>query len=374
MRFLVKTYGCQMNVHESDKISASLLSAGFKQTANKEDADIIVFNTCCIRNTAEQKILAHIGEVKHLKKANPNLAVAIVGCLSQRDGMAETIRRRFPFVNILLGTHNATQTAEAVKEYLKTGKPVIDIRKERDEPDNSNAELIAKIREDGIGYINITYGCENYCSYCIVPYVRGKLVCRELSSIIAEFKNLVETGVKKIFLLGQNVNSYLCPETKTNFPKLLQEICRIKGDFLVNFLSSHPRDFSTPLAEIIANNPKIERNIHLPMQSGCDKTLHAMNRGYTVREYEEKIAYLRKLVPNIHITTDIICGFPNETEDDFSETVETVKRINFSAAFIFPYSRRSGTAADKMPNQVDTKTKKRRTTELIEIMRREAKR
>lgn len=369
MKFNVRTYGCQMNVHESDKISSALLSAGFKQTQNKDDADIIIFNTCCIRNTAEQKIISHIGETRHLKATRPNLVVAVVGCLSQRESMAETIKSKFPFINIILGTHNATQVVQYLQEYLKTKKRIINIQEKRAEESNSNSDLVSAKRDDGVGYINITYGCENFCSYCIVPYVRGKLICRKSSAILNEFKNLVGSGINRIFLLGQNVNSYICPETKIDFAKLLQEICRIEGDFFVNFLSSHPRDFSTKLVDIIADNPKIERNIHLPMQSGCDKILHAMNRGYTAKQYEEKIDYLRKKVPGVHITTDIICGFPDETEEDFRETVETVKRLCFNAAFVFPYSRRSGTAADKMTNQIDSKTKRRRTTELIELMR-----
>jgi len=354
MKYYIRTYGCQMNVHESEKLDAQLSSAGF--TKCDKDADIIVFNTCCIRNTAEQKIISHIGETK-------NKIVCVVGCLSQRDG--EKLRKKFPHIAIILGTHNIGRLADKLRQYIANRKRLTEIQDQRTDPDSLASG----------SYINITYGCENYCSYCIVPYVRGKLICRDSEIIKQEFLN--RKG--HVMLLGQNVNSYICPKTGIDFPTLLEELCHLlprrfapplrpEGEY-INFMSSHPKDFSDRLIDVIATNPQIERNIHLPLQSGCDRILALMNRGYTVAEYEAKINRLRALVPDIRITTDIICGFPSETEEEFKQTIETIKRIRFNAAFIFPYSRRTGTAADKMPDQIDHKIKKARATELIKVQR-----
>ena len=355
-----------MNVHESDRMTAQLEAAGHKRTDTDSDAQIIIYNTCCIRNTAEQKIISHIGEAGKLKKKNPDIIVCVVGCLSQRLGSAAALRQKFPFIDIILGTHNIDNLVGAIEKVLKNKKKVIEILEQR----LSNGGLVHTHPQGDVSYVNITYGCENFCAYCIVPFVRGKLICRDIADIEAEFKQIINTNPgKTIFLLGQNVNSYICPRTGTDFVGLIDKLCAIPGDFKLNFLSSHPKDFSVRLVDAIARNPKVERNIHLPLQSGCDKILALMNRGYTVAEYIKKINYLRARVPDVHITTDIICGFPTETEADFKKTIETIRQIKFNAAFIFPYSRRSGTQADKMDGQVDIATKKRRATELIRIQR-----
>jgi len=294
-----------MNVHESAQLRTWLLGQGYKQAQSAETADIIVFNTCKIRDTAERKILTHIAQAKKHKK--PHQQIIVTGCLTDH-------------------------------EYKK--------------PSESIAVPAS---------ITISYGCENFCAYCIVPYVRGREFHRPKHEIIAEFNAIPRTGT--VWLLGQNVNSH------PDFVELLDTLSSRKGDFKLNFMSSHPKDFTMELIDCIARNEKIERNIHLPLQSGCDKILTAMNRGYTVADYTAKIARLRELVPGICITTDIICGFPGETEDDFAQTVAVMKQLQFDAAFIFPYSRRSGTAADAMPDQIDTVTKKRRTTELVNLQR-----
>ena len=344
-----------MNVHESEKIDAQLSSANFGKAESEKTADIIIFNTCCIRNTAEQKIISHIGETKKTNKI-----ICVVGCLSQRDGTASSLKSKFPHIAIILGTHNIGQLAAKLATYIENRKRLTEVEQERTDPDAQASG----------SSINITYGCENFCSYCIVPYVRGKLICRDSTLIKKEFHDRLKSNPKIIMLLGQNVNSYICPTTSIDFPELLETLCReIPSSTLLNFISSHPKDFSDKLINVIADNPQIERNIHLPLQSGCDKILRLMNRGYTVAEYETKIKALRKRVPDIRITTDIICGFPGETEDDFNQTIETIKRIKFNAAFIFPYSRRTGTVADKMPNQIDHKIKKARATELIKLQR-----
>jgi tRNA-2-methylthio-N6-dimethylallyladenosine synthase len=342
MKFLIKNYGCQMNVNTADKIAAKMLARGFENTDKYDDADIIIFNTCCVRNTAEQKILSHIAKAKQLKKF-----IAVIGCLAEKD------RNKFKDINIVLGPGDAESVVGRICDIF----PVT----ERNNPAPAATQSTVK-------YIDITYGCENYCSYCIVPFVRGKLRMRPLDEIVAEF-NGIKDSTKTIYLLGQNVNAYTDPKTGTTFPKLLERFAQTDGDFELNFLSSHPKDFDEELVKIIAANKKIMRDIHLPIQSGCDKILTAMNRKYTVAEYMKKIEMLRKYIPDVRITTDIICGFPTETEDDFQKTVETVKKIKFNAAYIFPYSNRSGTAADKMDGQVPFAVRKLRTAKLIEIFR-----
>ena len=332
MKFVLKNYGCQMNVNTAHKITQQLLAAGHTLAETDEDADVIIFNTCCVRNTAEQKILSHIALAKQLKQHKPDLKIAVIGCLSAK--------RKINGVDILLGTDNAMDVVE------KLGVAVRQLPAE----------------QGTTAYIDITYGCENYCTYCIVPFVRGKLRIRPRAEILAEFDQVKDTA-KDIYLLGQNVNAY--PE----FPKLLEELAQKDGDFTLHFLSAHPKDFALETIKVMAKYPKIAHDVHLPMQCGCDKILKLMNRKYTVADYLEKIRLLREYMPDIHITTDIICGFPGETDEDFAETMRIVQQIKFSAAYIFPYSNRSGTAADKMPNQVPFRVRKARATKLVELMR-----
>lgn len=332
MKFIIKNYGCQMNVNTAHKITQQLLAAGHTIAATDEDADVIIFNTCCVRNTAEQKILSHIALAKQLKRNKPNLKIAVIGCLSAK--------RKISGVDILLGTDNAM---EILDRLGVTKRPL-------------------PMTQDSTAYIDITYGCDNYCSYCIVPFVRGRLRIRPRAEILAEFAQVKDTA-KDIYLLGQNVNEY------PNFPQLLAELASQDGNFSLHFLSAHPKDFDIETIKVMAKYPKIAHDVHLPMQCGCDKILRLMNRKYTVADYLNKVKLLREYIPDIHITTDIICGFPGETEADFEETVQVVKQIKFSAAYIFPYSNRSGTAADKMPDQIPFQTRKARATKLVEIMR-----
>ena len=322
-----------MNVNTANRITQKLLATGHHAVSDDHDADVIIFNTCCVRNTAEQKIMSHIALAKQLRQQKPNLKIAVIGCLSAK--------RKIHGVDILLGTDNAEQVIEKLGVVAPTVKPT----------------------PTATAYIDITYGCENYCSYCIVPFVRGKLRIRPFDEILAEFNQVKDTA-KDIFLLGQNVNEY------PNFAQLLATLAEQPGNFTLHFLSAHPKDFDLATIEVIAKSPKIAHDIHLPLQSGCDKILRLMNRRYTVADYEAKVAALRQMVPDVHITTDIICGFPGETEADFAETMATVQRIKFDAAYIFPYSNRSGTAADQMPNQVPFAVRKARTTKLVEIMRK----
>lgn len=333
MKFIIKNYGCQMNVNTAEKITQQLLHAGHTLAESDDETDVIIFNTCCVRNTAEQKILSHIALAKQLKQRRPHLKIAVIGCLSAK--------RKINGVDILLGTEDAMQVVEKLGTPLQKLPPV---------PADT-------------AYIDITYGCENFCSYCIVPFVRGRLRIRPLEEIRQEFNQVKDTA-KDIYLLGQNVNAY------PDFPKLLAELAQQTGGFTLHFLSPHPKDFDIETIKVMATYPKIAHDIHLPMQSGCDKILKLMNRKYTVADYLKIVKDLRTYIPDIHITTDIICGFPGETEDDFATTVKVVEEIKFSAAYIFPYSNRSGTVADKMENQVPFRIRKARATKLVEIMRK----
>lgn len=347
-----------MNVNTADKIRGRLVSNGWTECTDGENPDAVIFNTCCVRNTAEQKILSHIAVAGRQKQANKKMLIAVIGCMGEKD--RNKLQKTRPYIDIVLGTDNPESIADIICERFAPLVPSIPAAhpKSHTKPKNKT----------DIVYIDITYGCENYCSYCIVPFVRGKLRCRPAADITAEFMTVKDTA-KTIFLLGQNVNEYFDPEAKTDFADLLSALCKIPGSFKINFLSSHPKDFDEKIIRVIAENEQIQRDIHLPLQSGCDKILRLMNRKYTVAEYEQKVARLRECVPGVHITTDIICGFPTETEDDFAATVETVKRIAFNAAYIFPYSRRSGTGADGMDGQVPHAVKKARTTELIAAVR-----
>ena len=322
-----------MNINTAEKITQQLRAAGHCLVTDDQQADVIIFNTCCVRNTAEQKILSHIALAKQLKSRKPNLVIAVIGCLSAK--------RKINGVDILLGTENAMEVVEKLGVSQQPLPPV---------PSET-------------AYIDITYGCENFCSYCIVPFVRGKLRIRSYAEISAEFDQ-VKDHAKHIYLLGQNVNAY------PNFPQLLADLAGRDGDFTLHFLSSHPKDFDEATVKVIAAYPKIARDIHLPLQSGCDKILRLMNRKYTVAEYLAKVECLRKYLPGVHITTDIICGFPGETAADFQTTVATVQKIKFDAAYIFPYSNRSGTVADKLDGQVPFRERKARATKLVEIMRK----
>lgn len=361
----IVTYGCQMNVHESEKIAGILSELGYESTERMEDADIVVFNTCCIRENAENHAYGNIGMLKKLKAARKDMLIAVGGCLTQQKGKAEELHKKFSYVDIIFGTHNLVKLKEYILKKQTQKKVVIDI----EEKDGEICEDIEPFRTSyPNAWINITYGCNNFCSYCIVPYVRGRERSRRSSDVINEAKALIDAGYKEITLLGQNVNSYANGSDDLSFPQLLKEIAEIKGKFRLRFMTSHPKDFSEELAEVIAENPKICNCVHLPVQSGSDAVLKAMNRKYTAEDYLKKVEILKKHVPDCALSTDIIVGFPGETDADFEKTVELVKKVNFSSAFTFVYSKRTGTAAAEMPDQVDEVTCKRRITELIDLV------
>ena len=363
--FHITTYGCQMNVHESEKIAGILSRMGYTACDNIEDRDIAVFNTCCIRENAENHAFGNIGMLKKLKAKKRDMLIAVGGCLTQQIGKADTLHDKFPYVDIIFGTHNLNGLEELINKKLRQKKAVIEI----EDSEGAICEGETPLRTSyPNAWINITYGCNNFCSYCIVPYVRGRERSRRSADIIKEAQELIAQGYKELTLLGQNVNSYANGTDDLSFPELLKRIAGIEGKFRLRFMTSHPKDFSEELARVIAENPKICRAVHLPVQSGSDSVLKAMNRKYIAADYIKKIEILKKYVPDCAVTTDLIVGFPNESEEDFKATLSLVKQVGFASAFTFVYSKREGTVAAKMDGQIPEEVSKRRIMELIELV------
>ena len=372
-KYFINTYGCQMNVHESEKLAGILSRKGYEVCETEDEADVIVFNTCCIRDTAERRALGNIGVVKAVKKRNPDLVVAVVGCMPQQDGVAENIRERYPYVDIVLGTRNIAIIADEIDKVLKSRES---IKKRSDKKyrcfDRTLPEDYLNIDENTPtsypnAWVNIIYGCNNFCSYCIVPYVRGRELSRDMNSVLDEVKRCVDEGYKEITLLGQNVNSYGNDlHSDVNFARLLHEIDKIEGRFRVRFMTSHPKDLTEAVMDEMAASSKICNNLHLPMQAGSDKVLADMNRRYGRERYLSLIDGLRKRMPDIGITTDIMVGFPTETEEDFEDTLDIVRQVRFSNAFTFIYSPRKGTPAAKM-EQIPYAVKQERISRLIAL-------
>ena len=367
MNYYIKTFGCQMNVHESEKLAGMLDSLGYKKSEDINNSDVIVFNTCAIRDGVEQKIMGNIGAIKKLKKNNPNLIVAICGCMSQADGRSDLIRSKFPFVDIIFGTHNIHLFKEFIEEYGKKHIKITDVWKEA----NGIFEDVNISRDNMFSnaWVNINYGCNNFCSYCIVPYVRGRERSRNVEDILNEVKSLIANGYKYITLLGQNVNSYGndFEDKSINFAYLLRKCSELEGDFRIKFMTSHPKDLSEEVIKTIAECDKICKVIHLPIQSGSNAILKSMNRKYTREHYLDLIKMIRKYIPNAYISTDIIVGFPGETEEDFMDTYNLVKDVRYDGVFAFMFSRRSGTVADKMENQIPEEIKKDRIHRLLSL-------
>lgn len=358
----IVTYGCQMNVHESEKIAGILAGMGYRSCDEPESADIVVFNTCCIRENAENHAFGNIGMLKKLKAARRDMIIAVGGCLPQQMNKAEGLHKKFPYVDIIFGTHNLHELGQLIKQKLDGKKCVISVRESEGEICEEDRPLRTSYPN---AWVNIMYGCNNFCSYCIVPYVRGRERSRSSQKIIEEVRSLVSEGYKEITLLGQNVNSYNGDMT---FARLLEKIAAIDGRFRLRFMTSHPKDFSAEVIDVMADNPKICRCLHLPVQSGSDRILKAMNRRYTAAQYLEKVDALRAKIPDCAITTDLIVGFPGETDEDFNATLDLVKRVGYASAFTFVYSKRQGTAAADMPDQIPEKVSKRRIMQLVELV------
>ena len=362
MNYHIVTYGCQMNLHESEKIAGILRSCGYECESGLEEADVVVFNTCCIRENAENHAFGNIGSLKKLKKSNPSLIIAVGGCMAQEAGKAAWLKSKFPFIDILFGTHNLPELGELIERKRREKKTIISLKEERVATEDGVVPVRTSYPN---AWVNIMYGCNNFCSYCTVPYVRGREKSRRPEDILKEVSSLVEEGYKEITLLGQNVNSY-SGEGGMRFPELLEKAAEIEGDFRLRFMTSHPKDFSAELVQVIKRNPKICRQLHLPAQSGSNRILSLMNRRYTRETYLSEIALLRREVPDCEVTTDLIVGFPTETEEDFRETLSLVDAADFSSAFTFVYSPREGTKAAVMEGQIAEETQKDRIMRLVE--------
>lgn len=363
--YYIETFGCQMNVHESEKLAGILENRGLSAVSEASRADVIVFNTCCIRDTAEKKIEGNIGELKALKRSRPDLIIVISGCMTQQKGRAEALKKRFPFIDIILGTNNQYLLGAKIDEVLAKKKKLIAVDPAEKPAIDEDVPVYRTSYPNA--WINIMYGCNNFCTYCIVPYVRGRERSRDPEHIMTEIRRAVADGYKEITLLGQNVDSYGSDmDSGMNFYKLLQKIAEIDGKFRIRFMTSHPKDLSEEVIKLISEHPNFCNNIHLPVQSGSDAVLKRMNRKYTRGRYLDLIDTIRKCMPDAGITTDIMVGFPGETEQDFKDTIDLVKRVRFQNAFTFVYSPRNGTPAAAM-EQIPADIKKARITELVAL-------
>lgn len=358
MKYYIHTYGCQMNIHDSEKIAGILRDMGYDECNSPEEADVVVFNTCCIRETAEKKIYGHIGQMKKLKRKKPNLIVAVCGCMSQQEGASEHIRQSYPFVDVVLGTGNLNMLRQGIENAGRQRLFNTDFCcvREEDFPQYRTSYPNA--------WVNINYGCNNFCTYCIVPYVRGRERSRRPEDILAEVKGLLSDGYKEITLLGQNVNSYGKDIEGASFASLLREIGKLPGKFRLRFMTSHPKDLTQDIIDAVAEHKNICNNVHLPVQSGSSRILKAMNRRYDRESYLALVERIKECIPDVGITTDIMVGFPGETEEDFCDTLDLVRKAQFSSAFCFVYSPRKGTPASLMP-QIDDAVKKDRITRLL---------
>lgn len=363
-KYCVVTYGCQMNLHESEKISGILSGMGMSAVNEPENADVVVFNTCCIRDTAERRALGNIGKMKELKKKNKNLLIVVTGCMTQQNGFAENMKERYQYVDVILGTHNISDLENQIRIRLEKKKRVAAVLDTDGYIDDETTPVTRTSFPNA--WVNINYGCNNFCTYCIVPYVRGRERSRDMKSIISECEKLINDGYKEITLLGQNVNSYGndFPDENVNFANLLREVAKIDGKFRIRFMTSHPKDLTEDVVKAIRDNDKICNNIHLPIQAGSNSVLKNMNRRYTREHYLGLIDMIRRYLPDCGITTDIMVGFPYETEEDFLDTMDIVEKVRFSTAFTFIYSVRKGTKAAEMP-QIPYEIKQNRIKRLI---------
>ncbi|MCB5881834.1 tRNA (N6-isopentenyl adenosine(37)-C2)-methylthiotransferase MiaB [Lachnospiraceae bacterium EP-SM-12S-S03] len=350
LTFCVTTFGCQMNARDSEKLVGILEQVGYVEEPEEEKADFVIYNTCTVRENANQRVYGRLGQLKHIKKSNPYMMIGLCGCMMQEPQVVEKLKKSYRFVDIIFGTHNIYKFAELIATRFESERMVIDIWKDTDK---IVEDLPSERKFSFKSGVNIMFGCNNFCSYCIVPYVRGRERSRNPKDIIREIERLVADGVVEVMLLGQNVNSYgKNLEEPITFAQLLQEIEKIEGLERIRFMTSHPKDLSDELIEVMKNSKKICKHLHLPVQSGSTRILEKMNRRYTKEKYLELVEKIKTAVPDISLTTDIIVGFPGETEEDFLETMDVVQKVRYDSAFTFIYSKRTGTPAATMENQV----------------------
>lgn len=368
LKYYIETYGCQMNEHDSEKIAGLLQAVGYQKAEQMQQADLILFNTCCVRDHAEKKVFGNIGALKPLSQQKSGLIVAVCGCMMQQEEVAKKLMQTFPFVKIVFGTNNMNELPSMLYRAVMHRERVFNVQKAN--ISSTAVEDVPMVRKKRpLATVNIMQGCDNFCTYCIVPYVRGREWSRPAEDILMEVKGLVKQGYREVMLLGQNVNSYgkKGGETSMDFADLLEQIAAGTGISRIRFMTSHPKDISKKLLEKIAGHENICKQLHLPVQSGSSRVLMRMNRGYTREEYLRLVETAREIVPGIALTTDIIVGFPGESEEDYAQTLSLVREVGYDAAFTFVYSPRKGTKAAEFPEQVPEQIKQQRIVGLIEL-------
>ncbi len=360
------TMGCQMNAHDSEKLIGVLTEMGYVPTDKENEADFVIYNTCCIRENAEQKVYGKLGWLNTLKKKNPELIIALCGCMTQQDVVIERLQKTYSFVDMIFGTFNLYKLPQLLCQRIESGKQVMDIWKEG----SDIAEDMPSIRGQNFkASVNIMYGCNNFCTYCIVPYVRGRERSRKPEDIIEEIEKLAKDGVKEVMLLGQNVNSYgKTLDKPISFAELLRMVNEVEGIERIRFMTSHPKDMSDELILAMKECDKVCKNLHLPMQSGSSEVLRRMNRRYTKEKYLDLVRKVKDAMPDITLSTDIIVGFPGETEEDFQETLDVIREARYSTAFTFLYSKRTGTPAAVMEDQIPEDVAKDRFDRMLDIL------
>ena len=361
----VKTFGCAQNENDSEKLRGILYQMGYSMTDSLDNSDIVIYNTCAIRENAELKIFGNIGKLKALKAANPNMIVAVCGCMVMQQHIVDKIKKSYPFVDIVFGTNNLEILPQLIyQRFTENKKQILQPQEKNDIVEDTPILRSSKSKAS----ISIMFGCDNFCSYCIVPYVRGRERSRNPQDIFNEFKQLIEEGYKDITLLGQNVNSYgKNLEEEFDFADLLQLLCTVPGDYVLHFMSSHPKDINKKVIDVIRDNPNISRQIHLPVQAGNDRVLKEMNRRYTMAQYMDIINYAKEQIPDVSFSSDIIVGFPGETFEEYLDTEKLVKDVRFTQLFTYIYSKRNGTKAASMEDNISHKEKSEWLNRLIKI-------
>lgn len=362
----VRSFGCQLNISDGEKIKGLLKNAGYSFTEDENEADLIILNTCAVRENAEDRVFGIVGSMKKLKEQKPSLIIGISGCMTAQEHIAERIKKSYPQVDIVVGTSALNSLPKLLADCIRGQKFGMDIAEYAD-----FSQAVEQVRESKFrASVPIMFGCNNFCTYCIVPYVRGRERSRKQEDIIAEVRELVQSGYKEIMLLGQNVNSYGNDFGETEaFPKLLRELDKIEGDFIIRFMSSHPKDATRELIDAIFDCKKVAKHLHLPLQSGSSNVLERMNRRYTAEKYLEIVDYIREKDENFSLTTDIIVGFPNESDEEFEATLDMMKRVKYDNIYSFIYSRRTGTKAAEMEDLTPEDVKGKRMRRLLEVQR-----
>ncbi|HCW74508.1 MAG TPA: tRNA (N6-isopentenyl adenosine(37)-C2)-methylthiotransferase MiaB [Clostridiaceae bacterium] len=367
-KYLIETWGCQMNEEDSEKLSGMLRSMGYEETLFRDKADVIIFNTCAVRENAELKVYGNLGALKALKKKNPDMILAVCGCMMQQKGVPEEILKKYKQVDIVFGTHNAHKFPEYLERAKNENAQICEIY----EKETEIIEGIPIVRDSDVkAFVTIMYGCNNFCTFCVVPYVRGRERSRKPEDILNEIRTLVAKGYKEVTLLGQNVNSYgLNLEEDVSFAGLLRMVNEVEGLERIRFMTSHPKDLHSDVILAVAECDKVVEQVHLPVQSGSNSLLRKMNRNYTREKYIEIVEKIKGEIPGVALTTDIIVGFPGETEEDFEETLKLVEEVKYDSAFTYIYSRRKYTPADRMKEQIPEEIKHERFNRLVEAVNR----